>query len=154
MKKKTIEVDRKSRKRRSWTAKVTVRGPVFNLLDAANKVWLAYLNFGPVDDDRPEGRRFETALDGLRDAGIGAKYHLLTVVHLHILVKLRATPGGRGRNASHWEATTPERGWLQSFRASSDEAAVGKVLMNAIRSGETVSGVTIARESYQGEFDR
>lgn len=38
------------------------------LLDAAKRVWQAYLNWGPVDDGTPQGIEFEEALGALRQA--------------------------------------------------------------------------------------
>ena len=36
------------------------------LIKVADRVWKAYLKFGPVDDGRPEGEEFSDALDHLR----------------------------------------------------------------------------------------
>ncbi len=43
---------------------------------AAGRVWDAFLDYGPVDDGRPEGDEFDAALDNLMSVAIasGAKF--------------------------------------------------------------------------------
>jgi hypothetical protein len=52
-------------------AKAKVTDP---LILAAQRVWKAYLAYGPVDDGRREGKMFEAALDKLMKAAVEAKY--------------------------------------------------------------------------------
>jgi hypothetical protein len=56
------------------------------LRQAAQRVWEAFLNFGPVDDGRPEGDAFDTALIDLRVAA--KKYTHQTTVERAALVEI------------------------------------------------------------------
>jgi hypothetical protein len=47
-------------------------GKCRRLADAAVQVWTAYLDYGPVDDGRPEGDAFAESLDNLMIAAVGA----------------------------------------------------------------------------------
>ncbi len=45
------------------------------LIDDANKCWDAFLNYGPVDDGRPEGDAFDEALMALRTSARKATHY-------------------------------------------------------------------------------
>ena len=46
----------------------TIKQAAKNLTDAAEDVWKAFLKYGPVDDGRPEGDRFDASLTKLMEA--------------------------------------------------------------------------------------
>ena len=44
------------------------------IVEAANRVWKAFMRYGPVDDGRPEGDEFDAALMDLRLVAKGRMY--------------------------------------------------------------------------------
>jgi len=48
---------------------------ITELVKAAEVTWDAFLAYGPVDDGRPEGDAFDTALTALMEATCEAKYN-------------------------------------------------------------------------------
>ncbi len=50
-----------------------MKAPIDNLIAAAERVWKAFLAYGPVDDGRPEGDEFDAALTALMEAKHEAK---------------------------------------------------------------------------------
>jgi hypothetical protein len=112
--------------------------PVAALVKAARRTWRAFLKFGPVDDGRPEGDEFDASLTGLKEAAREAKY----CPTITVMVRVMPTPGGRGRNAGHWESTT-SGGWLQAYRARSYEEAIGKAIRSYYAQGNPPARVVI-----------
>lgn len=99
-------------------------------------MWDASIRYGPVDDGRPVGAAFDAALDRLNTAIHEAVYNPDSGYRPTLTIRICCvrTPGGRGRNAVHWEGTTA--GWNQSVRGATEEVVIGKLLVNHLRSGE------------------
>lgn len=121
--------------------------PVKRLIQTAEAVWQAYLNYGPVDDGRPEGTAFDAALTALMEAKVEARYHKRTkakrVPLLIINVCCCRSPGGRGKNAVHWRAWANKESVLQHVRGNSRELVVGKVLEYQLRGSFTAPRVIV-----------
>ncbi len=95
---------------------------------AAKAACRAFTKFGPTDDGTKAGKALE---DAMVDLAVHAR---LLPKPLVIYYRRVRTPGGRGRNATHWEAmitppTDSPFDWLQAKRGPSDASAVGQVLL-------------------------
>jgi hypothetical protein len=121
------------------------------LVDAAEKVWRASINFGPVDDGRPEGTAFDEALDALMRATKETKYDPLSAYVPTLVIRVRCVkmPNGRGRNAHHWEATTRkgEHAWTDPAKGSTEAVVIGKIIVSHQQSGNKPPVVEIQYES-------
>lgn len=68
-----------------------------------------------------------------------------------ITLRVRRTPGGRGRNATHWEGITQNENWWQCERSPNEYVVIGRLVRRHLMSGEKSVLVSIKYEQYKEE---
>lgn len=55
---------------------------------------------------------------------------------IEITLRIKRTPGGRGRNAVHWEGKTQHQEWFNADLGQNENVVVGKIVMRHLANGE------------------